>query len=140
MRRQPGFTLVEVLVVGAIIALLAVAAFPGFLQARMNVAESTAISTLRTYSTCLEQYRAAQTPPTYPPDLATLGAQDPPYVTTALAADPATRQGYVFSYTVDGADEYTVTATPQTPGTTGRRTFAVDESGVITADEGQPLG
>jgi len=124
-----GFTLVEIMIVVAIIALLAAIAIPNLLRARHNANEAAAIASLRTLSTAEESYRAAQNPPTYG-TLALLAAAVPPYIDATLAA--GAKQGYNFVMTVaPTANVYQVTATPQTVGTTGTRVFRVDQTGVI---------
>jgi type IV pilus assembly protein PilA len=134
-----GFTLVEIMIVVAIIALLAAIAIPNLLRARHNANEAAGIASLRTISVACESFRAAQTPPTYPASLAALTtpASIPPYIDAGLAAaiGPAgsvnERQGYFFTYALVNRNQYTCTATPIVAGTTGTRVFFVDESGVI---------
>ena len=131
-----GFTLVEIMIVVAIIALLAAIAIPNLLRARHNANEAAAIASLKTISVACESFRAAQTPPTYPAALANLTTPlaVPPYIDTALAGATAAateRQGYWFTYALGNRNQYTCTATPATGGTTGTRIFFVDESGVI---------
>jgi len=128
-----GFTLVEIMIVVAIIALLAAIAIPNLLRARHNANEAAAIATLRTISTAEESYRAAQNPPRYG-TLAILGAppKGPAYIDGVLAAPGGRKQGYTFIMTgAPTVNTYTCTATPQTVGTTGTRIFTVDQTGVI---------
>jgi prepilin-type N-terminal cleavage/methylation domain-containing protein len=126
---RKGFTLVEIMIVVAIIALLAAIAIPNLLRARHNANEAAAIASLRTLSTAEESYRAAQNPTTYG-TFAQLAGANPPYIDATLAA--GAKQGYNFAFTVaPGANTYTITATPQVAGTTGTRTFSVDQTGVI---------
>ena len=132
MRRlsTKGFTLVEIMIVVAIIILLAAIAIPNLLRARLNANEAAAIASLRTLSTACESYRAGQTSPSYPDELITLGptVSDPPYIDGTLAG--GSKQGYVFTY-IGSSNTYNVTASPVDPKITGIRTFTVDEDGVI---------
>lgn len=134
---RKGFTLVEIMIVVAIIALLAAIAIPNLLRARHNANETAAIGAMRTLSTAMESFRAAQTPPTYPVNLAALSTANPPYVPGTLAAATAAgtaRQGYFFTYARTSANAYTLQGTPATVNTTGTRRFFVDQSGVIRAN------
>lgn len=138
LRSKRGFTLVEIMIVVAIIALLAAIAIPNLLRARHNANEAAAISALRSLSTAMESFRAAQTPPTYPASLAALSNATPPYIDATLAS--GTKQGYLFAYT-SGTNTYSVGANPQVTNTTGTRVFFVNESGVIrlTNATGTPI-
>lgn len=135
MLRKRGFTLVEIMIVVAIIALLAAIAIPNLLRARHNANEAAAIGAMRTISTACESWRAAQTPPAYPASLAVMGAPPagPPYIDNALAGATAApgRQGYIYAYVLVNANQYTCTGSPAVAGTTGTRIFFVDESGVV---------
>ena len=126
-----GFTLVEIMIVVAIIALLAAIAIPNLLRARHNANEAAAIAACRTISTAMESYRAAQTPPTYVgATLLALSTATPPYIDTALGS--GAKQGYGFLESGVTATRYTVTATPVDSGASGTRIFVINESGVIT--------
>ena len=57
MRREEGFTLIELMIVVAIIAIIAAIAIPSLLNARKAGNEASAISSLRTLTTVNEQYR-----------------------------------------------------------------------------------
>ena len=127
--KSKGFTLVEILVVMAILGVLATLALPSFLRSKVNSNESVAKSSMRTYSTALENYRSAQNPPAYPPDLNTLVTSTPPYLDTVMGS--GTHRGYRFTYTFVSVTRYTITATPQIPNVTGINTYFVDESGGI---------
>lgn len=135
-----GFTLVEIMIVVAIIALIAAIAVPNLLRARHNANETAAIGNTRTLLAALESFRAAQSPPSYPANLGVLSTATPQYVSTALTTNP--RQGYNFTYVQVSASQYTLTAAPVTAGVTGTRNFFVDESGVIrvgTNNTGTPI-
>ena len=134
LRIRHGFTLVEIMIVVAIIALLAAIAIPNLLRARHNANEAAAIAAVRTISTACESFRAAQTPTSYPANLAALSAATPAYIDAGLAGATAAgtaKQGYFFTYAMVNANQFTCTASPAVSGTTGTRIFFVDESGVI---------
>lgn len=139
IRSKKGFTLVEIMIVVAIIALLAAIAIPNLLRARHNANEAAAISSLRTLSTALESYRAAQTPTSYPTGIGVLDDTTPPYIDATLAT--GTKQGYEYDYSRVSANEYDITASPDVVNVTGTRVFFVDESGVIRLNNasGDPI-
>ena len=133
---KKGFTLVEIMIVVAIIALLAAIAIPNLLRARHNANESAAIGSLRTLSTAMESYRSVQIPASYAgATLAVLGAPPagPAYIDGKLAT--GSKQGYTFTLVVGAGAQpqtYTIDAIPQAYQTTGSRSFQVTQTGVIT--------
>ncbi|MDD5085358.1 MAG: type II secretion system protein [Candidatus Omnitrophica bacterium] len=138
IRSRKGFTLVEIMIVVAIIGLLAAIAIPNLLRARVNANEAAAKASLRTISTACESFRSVQDPPAYPGNLAALAAANPPYIDANLAG--GTKQGYTFTYAA-AAGGYTCTAAPTTANITGVNTYFVDQSGVIrfTSAAGNPI-
>ncbi len=138
-----GFTLVEIMIVVAIIALLAAVAIPNVLRGRTTSNESAAVGNLRALVASGEMYRSVNNvyPTTWLADMygadcaaATAPAPDfgPPSFCLALDAGAAV-QGFTYTY-ADGAapvQTYTIVAVPTTLGTTGTRSFYADQSGLI---------
>jgi prepilin-type N-terminal cleavage/methylation domain-containing protein len=139
-RSNRGFTLVEIMIVVAIIALLAAIAIPNMLRARHNANETAAIAAMRTISTALESFRANQTPTAYPVALLTLGpaGSNPPYIDPVLAS--GLKQGYRFTYFRVSNDLFTLSSVPTAFRTTGTRGFYVDQTGVIRVNPVGPAG
>ncbi len=132
---RKGFTLVEIMIVVAIIALLAAIAIPNLLRARLNANEAAAQSTLKTIATAAESFRAAQTTPLYPANAAAMTGATPAYCDAGIF-DSGGRQGYIFTYvqlgTVAG-QQFVASAEPVTDNVTGSRVFSINETGVLRA-------
>ncbi len=129
--KKKSFTLVEIMIVVAIITLLAAIAIPSFLRMRLNANESAAVAALHTIATAAQSYRSVNA--TYPANLADLGVNsDPSYIDTILgcSSQPCTKQGYNFTLT-GTTYTFTATAVPVTFQRTGIRSFYIDESNII---------
>ena len=122
---RKGFTLIELMIVVAILAILAAIAIPSLISARKSGNEAAAIGTLRTLATCCEQYRTLYGE--YPPTLNDLRGDNLDYIDEVLAAGE--KHSYDFDIT-GGNNTYTCTGSPETESD-GDRAFFVDESGVI---------
>jgi len=133
-RGAKGFTLVEIMIVVAIIALIAAIAIPNLLRSRHNANETAAVGTVKSLMEAIESFRAAQTPPAYPALLVDLSNAVPPYVPAALTGATAApgRQGYFYTYTRPTVNTYTLLAQPVTTQVTGTSSFFGNEAGVIT--------
>ena len=138
--RQKGFSLIELLIVVAIILIIAAIAIPNLLRAKMAANEASAVATLRTLNTSAVAY--STTYGAYPTHLTNLGPASTPSSTAAdltdaiLSNDPAIKSGYTFVWVGTGTpvSSYTLKATPVTQGVTGQRGFFTDQSGVIRAN------
>jgi type IV pilus assembly protein PilA len=104
MRRDSGFSLLELLIVVAIILIIATIAIPSLLRSRQAAQESSAVSNLRTINTAEVTYLSSAGG-NYGsiPELITAGLLDTRYATSL--------SGYVFTVTASGSD-YTAVATP----------------------------
>jgi prepilin-type N-terminal cleavage/methylation domain-containing protein len=132
MRRKQGFTIVELMIVIAIIAIIAAIAIPSLIQARKNGNENSAISSMRSLVTSNEQYRTRFL--TYAGTLANLEATG--YFFGLSPVSP--KAGYLFTYTRSGIALWTCNANPVAFGQEGDRGFFADQTGVIRFADSAP--
>lgn len=136
-----GFSLLELLIVVAVIMIIAGIAIPNFIRSKMRANEAGAVSNMRTIATASVVYNTTYGVG-FAPSLPALGG-DPSAPSAAQAGlidsvlSSGVKNGYIFSYTVTASDAngnaqaYSVTADPITPGTTGDRHFYTDQTAVI---------
>lgn len=138
--RGRGFTLVEIMIVVAIVMTLATLAMSNILRARHNANEMAAVVSCRTVVTAAQNFYANVYPHTYPASLSDLipPTSDPPYIDSVLAS--GMKQGYRFTYTFVDSESFTLKADPVSPGKTGTRHFFSNEASIIRANTAGEAG
>ncbi|HYP06593.1 MAG TPA: type II secretion system protein [Bryobacteraceae bacterium] len=138
-RDRRGFSLIELLIVVAIILILAAVAAPKLNQNRMYTQETAAIQQIKTIHTAQVQYYSQFG--RYATTLAELGpassGQAGPAAADLIPQDLSLgkKTGYTFTVTGD-QNGYQINAVPDAFGNTGRRTFFSDQSGVVRENWG----
>jgi len=138
-----GFSLIELLIVVAVILIIAAIAIPSLIRSKMAANETSAVGSLRTINTACVSYASTYSIG-YPSGLSDLAPSSLPTSTGADLIDAVLvmgiKSGYTFSYASGPAGAggeittYSITASPIAPGSSGQRGFFTDQSLVIRAN------
>ena len=145
-----GFSLIELLVVVAVILIIAAIAIPNFLSTRMRANETSAVQSLRNICTAQMVYSTtwgvgfADALPKLSGNGVVVDQNNAGLIDTALAA--GLKSGYIITLTPGIVDAqgnlmtFSVTADPQVPGSSGVRHFYADQTSVIRFNPSVPAG
>jgi prepilin-type N-terminal cleavage/methylation domain-containing protein len=140
-RPEKGFSLIELLIVVAVILIIAAIAIPNLLKSKMAANEASAAESLRAINTGETTYAATCPTVGYSASLVELNqgvicASGKGIIDDVLGgADPSTKAGYQFTYaptpTAGINTTFSIVALPLTVGVTGQRGFYTDPTNVI---------
>jgi prepilin-type N-terminal cleavage/methylation domain-containing protein len=132
--RASGFSIIELLIALAIIAILLSIAVPMMMTARANASETVVIREVQTIHQAQVEYQsqfgdyAATLTQLGPPENGVSGPQSAKLIPASLSSGE--KDGYRFTLTKTPSG-FEVNANPRVFGKDGRRTFYIDEDGVV---------
>jgi type IV pilus assembly protein PilA len=140
MTKQRGFSLIELLIVVAIILVISAIAIPNYLRSRMQANEASAVGSIRMINTSAVTYSSTYVNVGFPANMTDMGGANPCTASSTSACiledsiAQGTKSGYSFIWIGDGGTPsvaYSLTATPLNVGGSGQRQFCTDQAGVI---------
>jgi type IV pilus assembly protein PilA len=147
-RKAAGFSLIELLLVVAVILIIAAIAIPNYIHSKERANEAGAVQNLRTITTAETVYTTTYSVG-YSTSLAQLGGttvnvdqNNAGLIDSVLAT--GTKAGYSFSYSVVATDQngdvtaFSVNADPVIPGQSGDQHYYTDQSNIIKHNVTQP--
>ena len=154
MKKNKGFSLIELLIVVAIILIIAAIAIPNLLRSRIAANEASATASLRTLNTAEVTYASTYnsgftstlnqletpTPAGTQPSWSAADLVDPILSGVQSGATSSfTKNGFIFTYGINGGTypqiaTYSVNADPMARGSSGQRSFFSDQSAVVRAN------
>lgn len=146
MQNQQGFTLIELMIVIAVILIIVAIAIPGILNAKMNANETSAVGSVRSINIAQVSYQTAYPTKGFAGSLTALGGPDEctPTPETACLIDPdlssGTKSGYAFITTAEKSANqaniaYLVGAAPLVFKHTGVHRYCSTEKNLIRRDD-----
>jgi type IV pilus assembly protein PilA len=135
-----GFSLIELLIVVAIILIIAAIAVPNFLRSKIAANQSSAVGSLRSLNTACIAYTTNYGQ--FPAGLTNLGPVASGGTASSTSADlidsvlaAGIKSGYTFTYTAGTSNQsYSITASPIAQGSSGQNMYYTDQSGLIRVD------
>jgi len=149
-RGTKGFSLIELLVVVAVILIIAAIAVPNFISSRMRANEASAVQSLRNVCTAQMVYSTtwgvgfSDTLSKLSGNGVVVDQNNAGLIDSVLAS--GLKSGYVITLTPGATDpngnllSFTVAADPQVPGTSGVRHFYSDQTSAIRFNPSVPAG
>jgi type IV pilus assembly protein PilA len=128
--KQSGFSIIELLIVVALILVITALAVPSFIRARIAANEGSAVACTRTISSAQISYQVMNPGAGYASTIDALGPGQADLLPSSLSSAPFQHNGYTFSSTGTNLT-FQVSAVPTNPGVSGVRSFCSDTPAVI---------